>query len=118
MLEIALKHRREFAESLVASCRDRAALAEDLRSVPAIERVVEGGGNFVVAELRRRFAPPAGIVTYLLAAHRVYVKDVSTKIADGGIWLRLAVRDPVANRQLVALLRDLPLALESDERGQ
>jgi histidinol-phosphate/aromatic aminotransferase/cobyric acid decarboxylase-like protein len=47
------------------------------------------------------------LVEHLLAQHRIMTKDVSTRIADGGTWLRLAVRLPQENRLLVEALAEL-----------
>jgi histidinol-phosphate/aromatic aminotransferase/cobyric acid decarboxylase-like protein len=107
VLEIGLKHRPALYMALRDTRRDRARFAEDLRSLDAIEQVIEGGANFVLAAVRRQCLPPVGVVEHLLAQHRIMTKDVSTRIADGGTWLRLAVRLPQENRLLVEALAAL-----------
>lgn len=108
LLEIALKHRITWRQSLEQTRRDRAVFAEQLRGLPLATAVVEGGANFVTVRLHDTFRPPGGIVALLLARHRIYTKDVSAKIDDGSTWLRLAVRAPDENRRLVEILRSLP----------
>jgi len=120
-LEIILKHRLSFQTSLVQSRRDRAGFAAALRGCPAIDQVVEGGGNFVVASIKPEAIPPDGVVEHLLKHCSIYVKDISAKIKSGQsagrpphssngsshssnnsqrCWLRLAVRTPEENTRL------------------
>jgi histidinol-phosphate/aromatic aminotransferase/cobyric acid decarboxylase-like protein/GTP:adenosylcobinamide-phosphate guanylyltransferase len=120
-LEIILKHRQSFETSLVQTRRDRAAFATALRACPAVQQVVEGGGNFVVALIKPEAIPPGGVVDHLLKQHSSYVKDVSAKITSGqpavgpspsprgspDCWLRLAVRSPEENTRLVNALTQM-----------
>jgi histidinol-phosphate/aromatic aminotransferase/cobyric acid decarboxylase-like protein len=101
-LEVALKHRQSFEQSLKQTRLDRAEFAAQLRTLPGVSRVIEGGGNFVL--VCGRFT---NIVERLLQYANMLVKDVSPKIADGRYWLRIAVRLPHENQQLMEALREL-----------
>lgn len=111
MLEIGLKHRPALEQALHDTRRDRAQFAAALRRLAHIEQVIEGGANFVLAAVRRSYLPPAGLVEHLLAQHRIMTKDVTSRLpaelTKGNTWLRLAVRLPSENRQLVAALAEL-----------
>jgi histidinol-phosphate/aromatic aminotransferase/cobyric acid decarboxylase-like protein len=111
LLEIALKHRSTWGESLVRTRKDRADFAQWLAALPQIERVVEGGGNFLAVRPNATYAPERGWVNAFLEQHCIYLKDVTHKIADGHTWLRIAVRTPGENRRLTALMTELPRAM-------
>ena len=116
LLEILLKHRESLAASLEETATDREAFSEQLRALPCVRTVHPSGGNFLLATLRPSLdsslqpghlaeSSPAGpIVERLLERDRIWVKDVSDRIADGGLHLRLAVRLPAENRRLCAAL--------------
>ncbi len=111
VLELGLKHRQALETGLRETRRDRLNFANELRCVPAVERIQEGGGNFLLVAFRRAFLPPEGLVEYLLAKHRIITKDVSVRIGDGQMWLRIAVRLPHENRLFIAALNALPQRL-------
>ena len=108
LLELSLKFRNEWRASLQTTRHDRAVFADELRACPVVEKVVEGGGNFVVAAMKEAATPPGGFAEWLLQEHNIYVKDISRRINDGRAWLRLAVRLPEENRQLVEALHVVP----------
>lgn len=119
LLEIVLKHRESLAASLEQTVADREAFAEQLRALSCVHAVHPSGGNFLLATLRpgpsqstvpldsSRSSPSAPVVERLLEHDRIWVKDVSDRIADGGVHLRLAVRLPAENRRLCAALERL-----------
>ena len=47
----------------------------------------------------------SGLVTWLLAWHSFYIKDVSGKFDDDGYYARLAIRFPEENSRLVEHMR-------------
>jgi histidinol-phosphate/aromatic aminotransferase/cobyric acid decarboxylase-like protein/CTP:molybdopterin cytidylyltransferase MocA len=104
LLEIALKYRPQFEDSLGRTRLDRANFAQQLHGLPAVTEVHEGGGNFVTVRLRPKAVPPEGLANYFLDRHSLVVKDVTSRIADGHPWLRLAVRSPAENRLLTDAL--------------
>ncbi len=104
VLEIALKHRRSFAESFRATARDRAELAAALARAGAVAAVHPSGGNFLLVTLDAPAERAAEIADRLLQRHRIYVKDASARIGDGRAHLRVAVRLPEENQRFVAAL--------------
>ncbi len=118
LLEIALKNRVTWLQSLQQTRRDRSDFATQLRALKQTTRVIEGGGNFVVVRLDEAFQPPRGIVAHLLADHLIYLKEISSKIGDGGLWLRLAVRAPDENRRLVRILAQLDDSINQGHKGE
>jgi histidinol-phosphate/aromatic aminotransferase/cobyric acid decarboxylase-like protein len=104
LLEIALKYRPQFEDSLRRTREDRANFAQQLHGLPAVTEVHEGGGNFVTVRLRPKAVPPEGLANYFLDRHSLVVKDVTSRIADGDPWLRLAVRRPAENRFVIDAL--------------
>lgn len=105
-LELLLKFRPELAASLQRTALDREDLAGRLRALPFVERVVVGGGDFVLVRLAGDAARGRYLTERLLAKERIYVKDVSDRF-DGGAWLRLAVRLPHEHERLVRALSEV-----------
>jgi len=103
-LELLLKHRAEFARSIEATLADRSRFSEELREVPIVSHVREGGGNFVVVQLEGAPEVLGDVPGRLLRDWGIYVKDISERIDDGSFYLRLAVRLPEENRRLAAAL--------------
>ena len=110
LLEIALKHRTTWAQSLAQSRKDRAAFARMLEGLAQVARLVEGGGNFLAFSPAPAYLPQEGLVAHLLRRHSIYVKDITGKIGDGAVWLRVAVRSPEENRRFADILGRLPPA--------
>ncbi|HVH44157.1 MAG TPA: aminotransferase class I/II-fold pyridoxal phosphate-dependent enzyme [Labilithrix sp.] len=104
LLEIIVKHRPELASSLQRSAADRVHLARTLRELRGVERVVAGGGNFVLVELALSSEETARLADRL-AKEGIYVKDVSAKMKSGRGWLRLAVRTPSDHERLARALQ-------------
>jgi histidinol-phosphate/aromatic aminotransferase/cobyric acid decarboxylase-like protein len=105
-LELSLKFRPELAASFVRTEEDRRDLVARLAECPAVGAVHEGRANFVLARLRGDDrAAAARMTAALVERHRIYVKDVSDRIAHApGPWLRLAVRLPEEHARLVDAL--------------
>lgn len=109
-LELLLKYRSEFDESLRRTRRDRDEFADLLRQVPVVEEVYPSGGNFLLVRLAG--GDPivaAALRTRLLTEQRIEIKDVSAKMGKMGStapFLRLAVRGAEDNARLAAALAD------------
>ena len=108
LLEIALKHRGTWGASLKQTRSDRTDFARRLEALPQVKQVVEGGGNFLAVRPNAAYLPQEGLVEHLLRIHSIYVKDVTDKIGDGTVWLRIAVRSADENIRLAAILGALP----------
>jgi len=104
-LEIILKHRNSFNQSINATKRDRQEFANALENISLIEKVYPSGGNYLLVKVNRKCG--TGIAEKLLSERSLYIKDISNKFNDGGIYCRLAVRLPAENLSLVAGLKAL-----------
>lgn len=104
-LEMLLKRRGEIAESLVRTAQDRAGLVETLAALPGVRSVVPSAGNFLLVQLTGSATAAARLCADMLQLYAVYLKDASAKMADGGGWLRVAVRTPADHLRLSAAWR-------------
>ncbi|MBS2023250.1 MAG: aminotransferase class I/II-fold pyridoxal phosphate-dependent enzyme [Deltaproteobacteria bacterium] len=105
-LELLLKFRPELARSLTQTASDREDLAARLRELPQVERVFPSGADFLLVKLRGSDpAIGAWLVQQLLARFRIYIKDVSERFAERGVWLRFAVRLPQEHQRLIEGLK-------------
>jgi histidinol-phosphate/aromatic aminotransferase/cobyric acid decarboxylase-like protein/choline kinase len=106
LLEIVLKHRESLAASIDRTIAVRLALSEELRALPCVREVHPSGGNFLLVTLGSEVGGAASVVERLLEHHGIWVKDVSDRIADGDVHLRVAVRLPEENRRFCAALEE------------
>jgi histidinol-phosphate/aromatic aminotransferase/cobyric acid decarboxylase-like protein/choline kinase len=104
-LEILLKNKSAFRQSLEQSIYDREAFARDLESIPGVHCVFPSGANFLMVQ----FDPHAlhsDIVNMMIENDAIYIKEVSAKVVGAeGRYFRFAVRLPHENRLLVDALR-------------
>jgi histidinol-phosphate/aromatic aminotransferase/cobyric acid decarboxylase-like protein/CTP:molybdopterin cytidylyltransferase MocA len=106
-LEIVLKYRQELKWSFAQTIHDREVFAEGLRALPNVERVFKSAGNFLLIKFKGNTSVWEDLPNRIIAASNIYVKDVSSKIADGHFYLRLAVRLPEENIKLITNLQKL-----------
>lgn len=106
-VEMLVKFRPALERSIESTVADAAQFSEALRSLPGVEEVRAGAGSFVLVSFGHGSVPGAEIRRRLLERHRIEVKDVSGRFADGGVRLRLAVRRPADNRRLLEALAPL-----------
>ncbi|MBK8070738.1 MAG: aminotransferase class I/II-fold pyridoxal phosphate-dependent enzyme [Ramlibacter sp.] len=104
LLEVLLKQRRAFAESVRQTVQDRESFAQALRANPTVQQVFDSGANFLLVRLAMPATQLGPVVAQLLAGHAIYVKDISPKFGDGRAWLRLAVRTSAENERFVRAL--------------
>jgi histidinol-phosphate/aromatic aminotransferase/cobyric acid decarboxylase-like protein len=104
-LELLLKFQPELSRSFERTSGDRCAFQTELAALPEIETVYPSGGNFVLVRLAGSGPEAAAaLCDRLLREHSIYIKDVSAKFGNAGPYLRLAVRKPVDNQQLLSAL--------------
>jgi len=103
--EIILKHKQSLAQSFVLTINDRVTFGAELALQPYVEEVYQGGANFILVKFKKN-ENLAGLVTWLLARHSYYIKDVSGKFSDGCYYARLAVRFPEENHRLIEYMRE------------
>jgi histidinol-phosphate/aromatic aminotransferase/cobyric acid decarboxylase-like protein/choline kinase len=104
LLELLIKFRHELNQTLKQTAVDRAALRRDLGRLPVVERVYPSGGNFLLVDLRGASGAAGAIRHELLAEHRIDVKDVTERFPNRAPRLRIAVRRPDENEQLIKAL--------------
>jgi histidinol-phosphate/aromatic aminotransferase/cobyric acid decarboxylase-like protein len=104
-LEIILKYPQDLKDSISQTVVDRESFAAMLRQLDIVERVYESGANFLLLALSLATQPARQLADELLASDNLYVKDVSSKFADGRVYWRLAVRTREENHRLCAALR-------------
>ena len=103
-LQVSSKYARVYGEALALFRRERAAFLADLAGVPGV-RVLPTQANYVMAEVGTDVAE---LAAYLLATHRILIKDLTPKLGRLGVpghFVRLAIRDAADNARLVAALR-------------
>ena len=105
LLEIILKHRASLAGSFHRTIQDRESFSRQLTGETFVETVHPSGGNFVLVEFKRGRRLDQ-LASWLIASKSVYVRDVSSRFGDGRSYLRLALRLPEENGQLVESLRE------------
>lgn len=107
LIEILLKHRNAYKSSISKTINDRQDFAKSLGKSPAVNKVFESGANFLLV----RLACTASHVQYLLRAlldeHQIYVKSGVEKFDDGHGYIRLAVRLPAENAEMVSALNSV-----------
>lgn len=106
-LELLLKFRPELERSIEQTLADRAALAAALEYSPLIARVHPSAANFLLVTLADD-APPAEILraALLSGSPAINVRDLRGRFDDGSERLRIAVRTPEENAQLIDALHD------------
>lgn len=105
-LEIILKHRKSLAQSYVNTIEDRKEFHAALSEVGFFDQVFPSGANFILAHFRTNTPNAKQIIKLLLSRFGIYVKDVSHKFGNEGVYLRLAVRLPKENEYLVKCLKE------------
>ncbi len=103
-LELILKHRNTLSRSFELTIRDRSDFAADLSTIPYVDKVYKSGANFLLVKLKENADFADQLCGYLLSEKSMFIKDISSKFADGAGYIRLAVRLQAENRQLVSHL--------------
>lgn len=104
-IELLLKNRGTVEQSFQRTVTDRADLTRALAELPFVDKVWSSGADFVLVDLAMEAKEAEALADELLATEGIYVKDVSSKFADGqGRW-RLAVRTPDDHQKLVQAMR-------------
>ncbi len=102
-LQIAGKYRKDYALALSKYREERRRFISELSKIPFL-RCIPTQANYVMCELTG--ISSAELTRDLLVRDRVFIKDLTPKIADGKQYVRLAVRDTRDNDRLVGFLRE------------
>lgn len=104
-MEILLKHRNSIDNSFEKTINDRESFSEALSRCDKVNRILSSGANFITCEMNLSQSELKCVQEKLLVNHKMFVKNASSKFDDGKTYIRLAVRTPAENSQLVELLR-------------
>jgi histidinol-phosphate/aromatic aminotransferase/cobyric acid decarboxylase-like protein/choline kinase len=107
LLELLLKFRPEYVESLRRTVSDREGFRAQLETQPGITCVHPSSGNFVLVELRGEAEQAAALRERLLHDYMIEIKDVTAQFGDGVPRIRLAVRLPEENTRLLEALSEI-----------
>lgn len=108
-LEIILKHRNTLSQSFQLTIRDKSDFTANLATIPFIDKVYKSGANFILVRLKGHADMAGKITNQLLSQKSIFVKDVSAKFKDNSGYLRLAVRLPAENNDLINALNHLDI---------
>lgn len=102
-LQIAGKYRKDYAVALSKYREERRRFVGELGGLPFL-RCIPTQANYVMCEITGMSS--ADLTRDLLVRDRVFIKDLTSKIADGRQYVRLAVRDTRDNDRLVGFLKE------------
>ncbi|MFY0627127.1 MAG: aminotransferase class I/II-fold pyridoxal phosphate-dependent enzyme [Reichenbachiella sp.] len=105
-LEILLKFRRQYQDSLELVKRDRTEFFNGLSSLSVIKKVYASGGDYLLAEMNLDEEQLEKMCDYFLVEHNTYLKTVSEKFKTGKTWMRFAVHNPIENKNLINRLNE------------
>lgn len=104
-MQITEKYKKDYAAGLVKFCRERADFAAQLGKISGI-KVFPSQANYLMVELENG-RTARNVTKELLLRHQILVKDLTKKLgANGGQYLRIAVRTHAENARLVESLRE------------
>lgn len=103
-METLLKNRNAIEQSIVQTIRDREEFASALNRLKFVDKVYRSEANFLLVRLNLSTTEFEDFQKRLLQKNSVYVKNISDKFGDSKSYMRLAVRTPLDNRQLVDIL--------------
>lgn len=104
-LEIILKCREDLELSIDRTISDREAFRAALAKLTIVDRVFASGANFILMALSLSSSAAKELADNLLQYDNIYVKDASSKLDDGKVYWRVAVRTNEENSRLCELLR-------------
>lgn len=101
-MQIAEKYKKDYLKSLVQIGQAREKFLVQLRTVPFI-RAFDSEANYIMCELTG--GVESRKIAELLLEENILIKDLTSKVANGKQYIRLAVRTEAENTQLVEALQ-------------
>ncbi len=102
-LEIMLKYRNQFKESINRTKKDRKNFTTMLANSQWVDSVMKSEANFILVQTKKEINKVADI---LLEKHNIYIRDISNKYNNPKTYFRFAVRTNSENESLVKLIND------------
>ena len=102
-MQTAGKYEKDYAHSLELLREERARFFRELEGIPGL-RPIPSQANYIMAEITGSL-DSASLTRNLLTQSSILIKDLSGK--TGGSYVRLAVRTPGENDQLLDALRGI-----------
>ena len=103
-LEIMLKYRNEYDNSIKKTIKDRNHFIIMLKKQKWIYKVFQSEANFIIAETSPKLI---NIIEKLLNDSNIYIRDVSSKFNDNKVYFRFAVRLPDENKLLIDTIENI-----------
>jgi len=100
-VEIFLKHRNSYLESIRRTQQDREDFSRMLAKLDIVDEVFPSGADFLLVKLSGEAKLAELLTRSLIENHNIYIKNISSKMQDGQAYIRLAVRTPEDHRRLV-----------------
>ena len=97
-LEIMLKYRNEFNNSIERTIHDRKLFVEKMRNQDWVIKVFESEADFVLVQTSDNIL---NLVDVLLNNDSIYIRDVSTKFNDNKTYFRFAIRTHHENNLMI-----------------
>jgi threonine-phosphate decarboxylase len=115
-LRLAIRYRREFADSCDQVRVDRRFLYGSLRSISGMT-VYKPQANFVFCRLPEGASPGPDVTRRLFTEHNIYIKHCAEKsLPEADRYLRIASRTVSENRSLTRALRKVMASQERANR--
>ena len=97
-LEIMLKYRNEFENSINKTIQDREKFIRELQKQKWVNKVFESKADFILVETSEGVN---NIVDLLLDKHSIYIRNITSKFNDNKTYYRFAVRKERENQLLI-----------------
>jgi histidinol-phosphate/aromatic aminotransferase/cobyric acid decarboxylase-like protein len=115
LLELLIKFRPTYADSLRQTAEDREAFRCQLADLPIVVDVHPSGADFLLVGLGGEAEQAAEVRNRLLGDHNIEVKNVTERFPDRAPRLRIAVRLPEENAILLGALLQVSSDLSTPE---
>jgi len=103
-LEIMLKYRNEYANSIKKTINDRNDFMKMFKNQKWVYKVYNSEANFILTETSPKLI---NVIDKLLNDNSIYIRDVSSKFNDNKIYFRFAIRLPDENKLLINTIENI-----------
>ena len=103
-LQIAEKYQKDYATALTQFKAERARFVAELEALSKDITVFPSQANYVMIELNKGLSAKE-LTKNLLVKHNIFIKDLTSKIARGKQYVRVAIRNREDNHRFLNALR-------------